>query len=157
MTAKVLVAYQTKEGASELYAGAIAGTMKAKGFDVDLVDLKKAKPDIRKYEIIIVGAGVKISLVYGKWKSILKKKELADKKLAMFLTSGTAIEEPDKAINKYVQPIIDKYKLKPIAVGSFPGKVPEKFAEKDIHKNAVKSELASAWAEKLAQKIEGGI
>ncbi|KYK31155.1 MAG: hypothetical protein AYK23_00780 [Candidatus Proteinoplasmatales archaeon SG8-5] len=156
MTAKVLVAYQTKEGASEQYAGAIAGTMKAKGFDVDLIDLKKAKPDIRQYDIVIVGAGVKISLVYGKWKSILKKKELANKKLAMFLTSGTAIEEPDKAIEKWVQPLIDKYKLKPLAVGSFPGKVPEKFAETEAQKNAVKPELASAWAEELAMKLKEG-
>ena len=149
MTGKVLVAYQTKEGASEIYAGAIAGTLKAKGFDVDVVNLKDSKPDIRQYDIIVVGAGVKISLVYGKWKRILKNKNLANKRLAMFLSSGTAIEEPEKAIQKYVQPLIDKYGLKPVAIGSFPGKVPDKFAENDAYKDAVKPEIASSWTEEL--------
>jgi len=154
MTGKVLVAYQTKEGASGKYASAIAGTLKGKGFEVDLADLKQTKPDIRNYDTVIVGAGVKISLVYGRWKRILRNKELANKKLAMFLSSGTAIEEPEKAIEKYVQPLINKYKLKPLAVGSFPGKVPDKFAEKDIHKDAIKPEIASAWAEELAKKLK---
>jgi len=150
---KTLIAYQTKGGATRTYAEAIAQSLKSNGFEVDLYDLKNTKPDITKYQLVIVGAGVRMFIVYGRWKKILKHKRLGETKFAMFLTSGTAIENPEEAIEKWVNPLIEKYKLKPLAVGSFPGIVPEKFDEKGTMQNAVKPEIASQWAQEIADKL----
>jgi len=150
---RTLVAYHTKSGASETYASTIAGTLKGKGFEVDLVNLKIAKPDITGYDLVVAGTGIRMFRIYGKWKKILKHKDIKSKKLAVFLSSGAAIENPQEAIDRWLQPLMDRYGLKPISIGSFPGLIPEKMAQKPEHMNAVKPEIARQWAEELADKL----
>ena len=72
----------------------------------------------------------------------------------MFLSSGTAIEEPDKAVEKFLRPLIDKYDLKPVSLVSFPGKIPEKWSKLDGQKKTMKPEKAKAWAQEIIHQIQ---
>ena len=152
---KTLVAFHTKSGASRTYAETIAATLVENEFEITVIDLKETIPDISNYELIIAGTGIRMSRIYGKWKKILKHKNIGNKKLAIFLSSGTAVEKPDEAIEKWVNPLVEKYKLKPIAIGSFPGTMPDKFKDdKDKGKETLKPEIAKQWAEELIIKLE---
>ena len=72
----------------------------------------------------------------------------------MFLSSGTAIKEPDKAVDKFLRPIVQKYDLKPKLMVSFPGIIFEKWVKEDDEKGTMKPELAKAWAQEIANHIQ---
>lgn len=153
MNSKILVAYFTKGGASEEYAKMIADTLSAKGLSVETSNLAHDIPHISEFEIIILGTGVRMFHVYGRWKKVLKQKELNSKKLYMFLSSGMAIEEPDKAVTKFLQPLVDKYNLKPESIVSFPGKIPEKWVKYEEKKETMDPDIAMDWALQIADKL----
>ena len=71
----------------------------------------------------------------------------------MFLSSGTAIEDPDKAVDKFLRPLVDKYDLKPKSLISFPGKIPEKWAKADGEKETMKPEKAKTWAQEITHQV----
>ena len=150
----ILVGYFTKGGASEQYANEIAETLKTDGLDIEITNLAQGVPDITNFDIIILGTGVRMYRVYGRWKKVLKQKEIGSKQLYMFLSSGTAIDEPDKAVEKFLQPIVKKYSLKPNSMISFPGIIPEKWADSDGQKNTVKIEKAKEWALEISRQIK---
>jgi menaquinone-dependent protoporphyrinogen IX oxidase len=154
MNSKVLVAYFTKGGASEEYAKIIAETLTTDGFAVETFNLAHNIPDISAFKTVVLGTGVRMFRVYRRWKKILKQSELQSKQLFLFLSSGTAIEDPDKAVNKFLNPIVEKYGLKPESLVSFPGKIPEKWAKKDSEKETMKPEKAEAWAHEIARKAQ---
>lgn len=154
MTGKTLVAYRTKGGASETYAKTIAETLASHGFQTDLVNLKERIPDVAPYDNVVVGTGVRMFMVYGRWKKVLKQKPLKEKRLFMFLSSGTAIDNPEEAVEKYVRPIIGKYGLDPLSVGSFPGTIPDKWKEDKTMGETVKPEIARVWAGEIAEKLK---
>jgi len=153
MTNKILVAYFTKGGASEKYANIIEDTLKEKELDVETINLAHNIPDIKPYDTVILGTGVRMFMVYRRWKKILKQKTLSGKNLFMFLSSGTAIEDPDKAVDKFLQPIVKKYDLKPKLLASFPGIIPEKWAKSDDQKETMKPDMAKKWAKKIASLV----
>lgn len=154
MNKNVLVAYFTKGGASEKYAQVIADTLKEKGLKVNVHNLKDKIPSISEYDVIVLGTGVRMFMVYRRWKKILKQKEIKNKQLFMFLSSGMAIEEPDKAVEKFLKPLVKKYNLNPKSLVSFPGVTPEKWAKYDDGpKDTMKPELAKAWAEEISDQI----
>lgn len=146
MTNKTLVIYFTKGGASEEYAKVIAETLTANGLSVEIRNLAYEIPNVAVFDNIILGTGVRMSMVYRRWRKVLKQKALREKRLFIFLSSGTAIEEPDKAVKKFLQPLVDKYGLKPASLVSFPGKIPEKWAKLDGEKETMRPEKAKAWA-----------
>ena len=154
MNSKTLVAYFTKGGASEEYAKVIAETLTENGFAVEIYNLAHDIPDIEVFDTIILGTGVRMSMVYRPWKKILKQKALSNKHLFMFLSSGMAIEEPDKAVEKFLRPLVEKYNLMSKSLVSFPGKIPEKWAKLDSQKETVKPEKAKAWAQEIARQIQ---
>jgi menaquinone-dependent protoporphyrinogen IX oxidase len=154
MNSKILVAYFTKGGASEEYAKVIAETLTENGLTVELCNLAHGIPDVAAFDTIVVGTGVRMSMVYRRWKKILKQKALSSKHLFMFLSSGTAIEDPDKAVEKYLRPVVEKYRLKPESLVSFPGKIPEKWAKLDAQKETMKPEKAKAWAQDIVRQIQ---
>ena len=153
MTNKILVAYFTKGGASEKYANIIEDTLKEKELDVETINLAHNIPDIKPYDTVILGTGVRMFMVYRRWKKNLKKKTLAKKNLFMFLSSGMAIEEPEKAVDKFLQPIVKKYGLKPKLLVSFPVIIPEKWAKSDDQKETIKPDKAKKWAKKIASLL----
>ena len=154
MNSKIIVAYFTKGGATEEYAKTIAETLSADGFSVKTSNLAHEIPDITNFDTVILGTGVRMFRVYRRWKKILKQNSLGSKHLFMFLSSGTAIEDPDKAVEKFLRPLVEKYDLKPKSLVSFPGKIPEKWAKLDDQKETVNPEKAKEWAREIASQIQ---
>jgi len=154
MSENILVAYFTKSGASEEYAKVISESLSSHGLSVEMYNLSKEIPNIKDYDTLILGTGVRMSMVYGRWKKLLKQKEIKSKKLFLFLSSGMAAEEPKKAVEKFLNPLVEKYNLKPELLVSFPGKIPEKWAKyDDSPKDKMDLDLAKKWAEKIASKF----
>jgi menaquinone-dependent protoporphyrinogen oxidase len=154
MNSKTLVAYFTKGGASEEYAKVIAETLIENGLAVEICNLAHDIPEVADFDTVVLGTGVRMFRVYRPWKRVLKQKTLRNKHLFMFLSSGTAIEEPDKAVEKFLRPLVEKYNLKPKSLVSFPGKIPEKWAKLDSQKETMKPEKAKAWAQEIACQIQ---
>jgi len=154
MNNKILVAYFTKGGASEKYANIIAETLTADGFIVETCNLKHNIPNVADFNTVILGTGVRMFRVYRPWKKVLKQKGLSSIALFMFLSSGTAIEDPNKAVNKFLNPLVDKYGLKPVSLVSFPGIIPEKWAKLDGEKETMKPEKALEWAKEIAESVK---
>jgi len=154
MNGKTLVAYFSKGGASEEYAKVIAETLTANGLVVETCNLAQGIPDVAAFDTVVLGTGVRMFRVYRPWKKILKQKALGNKHLFMFLSSGTAIEEPDKAVEKFLRPLVEKYNLKPRSLVSFPGKIPEKWAKLDGQKETMKPEKAKAWVQEITRQVQ---
>ncbi len=153
MNNEILVAYFTKGGASEEYANIIAETLKSKGHAVETYNLANNIPNISSFDTIVLGTGVRMFRVYRRWKKILKLKELSSKQLYMFLSSGTAIEDPDKAVAKFLNPLVEKYDLNVKSLVSFPGRIPEKWKKLDEQKETIKPEMAKVWAQEIDNQI----
>ena len=155
MNNKILVSYFTKGGASETYAKIIAETLTTDGFNVETCNLANNIPDVTSFDTVILGTGVRMYRVYGRWKKVLKQKTLNSKNLFMFLSSGTAAEDPEKAVEKFLQPIVKKYNLNPGSLVSFPGKMPEKWAKYDDDKKmTMNPDLAKEWAHEIGAQIK---
>ena len=154
MNSKTLVAYFTKGGASEQYANVIAETLAANGLVVDTFNLSHDIPNVENYNTVVLGTGVRMFRVYRRWKKVLKQKALSNKQLFMFLSSGTAIEDPNKAVEKFLHPLVKRYGLKPESLVSFPGKIPEKWAKLDNQKETIKLDKAKVWAQDIASKVQ---
>jgi menaquinone-dependent protoporphyrinogen oxidase len=154
MTNKTLVAFFTKGGASEEYAKIIAEMLTANGLAVEIRNLAHDVPDVAAFDTVVLGTGVRMFRVYRPWRKVLKQKALSDKRLFIFLSSGTAIEDSDKAVEKFLRPLMDKYGLKPVSLVSFPGKIPEKWAKLDGKKETMKPEKAKAWAQEIVSLVQ---
>jgi len=154
MTNKTLVAYFSKGGASEEYATIIAQTLTANGQEVEIRNLAHDIPDVATSDTVILGTGVRMGMVYRRWRKVLKQRALRDKRLFLFLSSGTAIEKPDEAVDKFLRPLVQKYNLKPESLVSFPGKIPEKWAKLDSQKETMNPEKAKAWAQEIAHQVQ---
>ena len=131
--AKALIVYGTRYGATEMTSNEIADVFRGEGLDVKVVNLKDEKvKDLADYGLVVVGSGIQI----GKWtkepEKFLKnhQKELAKKKVAIFVCCGTAHplpeeektpEEIDEARRKYLDEKAAKYGLQPVAFGFFGG------------------------------------
>ncbi len=128
---KALVAYGTRFGATAGTAEEIAKKLRENGLDARTANLKTENfQGFLDYDLIIVGSG----MAMGNWNSeaedFVKKFQLdfAKKKLALFISSLTPIEEK-KGKTDLVSKIrkigiddkVSKYNLNPIAVGVFGG------------------------------------
>jgi len=130
---KALIVYGTRYGAAASTSEDIAEVLSKEGLDVKVVNLKKEKvKDITEYELVIVGSGIQINKWTGEPEKFLKKfqKELAKKKVALFVCCGSAEPIDDKtdkatsienARTKYLEEKAAKYNLQPIALGLFGG------------------------------------
>jgi menaquinone-dependent protoporphyrinogen oxidase len=131
---KALIVYGTRYGAAASTSEEIADVLRQEGFDTRVVNAKKEKiRDISDYGLVIVGSGIRM----GKWtkepEKFIKKfqKELANKKVAIFVCCGAAhlilSEEEDKAKEtedaktKYLEEKAAEYNLQPVALGLFGG------------------------------------
>ena len=154
MNSKILVAYFTKGGASEKYAKVISETLTANGLAVETCNLAHSIPDVAAFDTVVLGTGVRMFRVYRRLKKVLKQKALSGKHLFMFLSSGTAIEDPEKAIEKFLHPLVEKYGLKPKSLVSFPGKIPDKWAKLDDQKETIMPDKAKTWAQEIARQVQ---
>ena len=150
MNGKTLVAYFSKGGATEAYASVVAEVLAARGHDVDVVDLRKTRrPDLSGYENVVVGTGVRIGRVYRKGRKFLKRADLGGKRLAIFLSSGIAVDEPEKSKERFLRPLVDKLGLSPVMCDAFPGKIPGPNGQLEDRSDP---EVARRWAEKLTER-----
>jgi menaquinone-dependent protoporphyrinogen oxidase len=119
---KALVVDGTRTGTAAITAQEIAQTLQKQGIETRVVDAKKEKiKSITEYDLVVVGSGIQIGRWTGEPEDFLKKfqKELASKKVALFVNCGSAAEKmnPDKpevAANgktKYLQEKAEKYHL----------------------------------------------
>jgi menaquinone-dependent protoporphyrinogen oxidase len=130
---KALIVYGTRYGATASTSEDIAEVLRNEGVDVRVVNAKKDKvKDITEYELVIVGSGIQIHRWTKEPEKFLKKfqKELAKKKVALFVCCGSAEPLDDKidkaksienARTKYLEEKAAKYNLQPVALGLFGG------------------------------------
>ncbi|MBU4032674.1 MAG: hypothetical protein KKH41_09375 [Candidatus Thermoplasmatota archaeon] len=129
-----------------MHAGAIAGSLKGAGRDVDIVNLREnRKPNLDRYDAVIIGSGVRIGRWYGPAKKFLKRKELAQKKIALFVACGTACdaEKRAEAVDDYVTKTAAKFGLKIVSGQAFAGPMPG-------NKKPVNTETSEVWGRELA-------
>jgi menaquinone-dependent protoporphyrinogen oxidase len=130
---KALIVYGTRTGTTAETSEVIAETLRKEGLEVKVVDAKKDKvQSIDEYDLVIVGSGIQMGKWTGEPESFLKKfqKELSTKKVAVFVTCGSANplsegeqkkKEMDEGRRKYLDEKVAKYNLKPVALGFFGG------------------------------------
>jgi len=126
---KALIVYGTRYGAAASTSEEIAKTLRQEGLETRVVDAKKEKvKDVAEYDLIIVGSGIQMHRWTGEPEDFLKKhqKELASKKLALFVCCGSATDKQkpelaEKAQRKYLEEKAAKYHLQPVAMGLFGG------------------------------------
>ena len=130
-SSKVLVVYGTRSGATKGTSEEIGKVLQEANFEVKVVNAKEEKiKDISEYGLVVVGSG----LAMGDWASeaedFVKRfhKDLANKKLAIFISSLKPVEEKEGKTTRVarIQKIglddkILKYQLKPISTGIFGG------------------------------------
>ena len=129
---KGLVLYGTRYGATADTSEIIADALRKEGFEVKVVNAKKAKiRSISEFELVIVGSGIRMGMWTKEPEKFLEKfqKELSKKKVALFVCCGSTnpLDEDDKAKvkaeakNKYLEDKAAKYNINPIALGFFGG------------------------------------
>jgi menaquinone-dependent protoporphyrinogen oxidase len=129
---KILIAYGTRYGATTGTAEEIAKILQGEGFEVKVVNLEEEKiKDISKFELVIIGSGMKIDRWTSKAKAFLNKfgNELKNKKVAIFVSSGGRAlmeykgerDEIDRITKKYLEDKASKYDLNPISMMMFGG------------------------------------
>ena len=107
MGIQTAVVYFTKGGAAEIYANAVADELVGFGHLVDIINLRQNEtPNLTAYDNVILGTGVRIGMVYRRAKKFLKRDELKEKNLAIFLASGIAIDEPERSEEKFLEPLM---------------------------------------------------
>ena len=154
MQTKTLLAYITAGGATEEYARVIADTLRSRGHTVELVDLKRGRvPDLSAYESVVLGTGVRMAMVYRRGKQFLGRKDLKGKRLAVYLSSGIAIQDPDKAKERFLTPLVKRHGLEPVMYDAFPGKAPGSAGKLE---DRTDTDVARRWAEELAERLAAG-
>jgi menaquinone-dependent protoporphyrinogen IX oxidase len=152
VSAKTLLAYISAGGATAGYAEVIADVLRSRGHSVDLVDLKKEKVrDLTPYANVVLGTGVRMAMVYRKGKRFLARQDLEGKALAVYLSSGIAIEKPEEAKERFLTPLFEKLGLKPVLYDAFPGKAPG--GPGGRLEDKTEADIARKWAEELADRL----
>lgn len=129
---EALIAYGTRYGATAGTSEEIAKILRDEGIETKIANLKEEKiKDLTPYDLIIVGSGMKM----GKWVNEPKdfiqqfKKELSQKKLAIFVSSmqtfadklGKTQEEGACSAQESTEKVVTECNLKPIMIGIFGG------------------------------------
>ncbi len=124
---RVLIAFATRYGTTDETAKDLAKLLDELGIKTDIVDLKQTKkkdwPKIDIYDGIIVASGIKI----GRWmkepqkflKGIKAEIESKGKKLGLFVSCMTCLNEPEKANQKYLENMMTKLEIKANIYQSF--------------------------------------
>ena|ERR1017187_6345616 len=151
---KTLIAYVSKQGATEESARKIAETLRAKfQLEVDLVDLKEQKaPDLAQYQNIVVGGGVRGGRVYGKALKFLEN-DLNGQKVAFYVSSSWAGTPGsyENAKAKFVEKTLAKYpKINPVSAEAFGGRI--RYFGKTMLNNTDLAKV-EVWAEELGKKF----
>jgi menaquinone-dependent protoporphyrinogen IX oxidase len=151
---KTLVAYVTKLGASKEAAEIIVDTLRTKFMlDVDVVDLgKQDTPDLAQYSNVVVGAGVRGGMIYGKVKRFLKN-DLSGKKVAFFVSSswaGTPGSHDNAKKTLVAKPLAKFPQINFVSTEAFGGRI--RYFKKTMLDSTDPAKV-EAWAIELGQKF----
>ena len=127
-----LIGFATWYGATSDSADIIADVLREKGAEVRVANLEKELvEDISEFDLVVVGAGVRMGRWNGNADKFIDrhKKELRDKKVAIFASAaGASISaekgETDKtqdAYEKHLTKKAEKYSLNPVSMKMFGG------------------------------------
>ncbi len=161
---KVLIIYGTRYGKTRLTAETMSRLLTEKYGHSVVVSSYKLDQSVKKslddFDYFIVGT----SIVAGMWKSGVKrflKKYAAGKRLAVFVTAGGTLEMAnsgkkskaeaiDSAIQRYIQPKMLKFNLKPEKTGAFGGQYGE---GKQMKFNNWSREDIEIWIDELSKLL----
>ena len=148
MPGKILVAYASKTNATAQHAGAIAGSLTAAGREVDIVNLmEREKIDVTAYDAVIIGSGIRIGRWYGPARRLLKREELAGKRVALFTACCMMMDasKEEAARRDYIDKIAEKFNLKIVSGRAFAGIMPRAKG-----RGLVDTAASREWGERLA-------
>jgi menaquinone-dependent protoporphyrinogen IX oxidase len=149
---KTLIAFMTKGGVTGENAEMIADILRGEfGHHVTVVNMRRQKvPDLAPFDNVVVGTGVRIQTPYRKAKKLLRNKGLADKKVAIFISSAEAGDDPESATAKYEKKLCGKVEhMKPVACQAFGGRMP--FGDKT---DWTDPETVKEWAYRLGEILK---
>lgn len=154
VSGKTLIAYVTKRGATEEAARKIADVLRSRyQLEVDLVDLKEQKVlDLKQYQNIVVGGGVRGGRVYGKALKFFEN-DLTGKNIAFFVSSTWAGTPGsyENAKARFVEKNLTKFsKISPVSTEAFGGRI--RYFRKTMVDNTDLAKV-EAWAEELGKKF----
>jgi menaquinone-dependent protoporphyrinogen IX oxidase len=167
---KALVAYATRYGMTTKSASLIAEELRRAGVsEVSLLEARRVRrADLTANDAFIIGSSIAMGMWKGAAKRLVAKAALTGKPVAVFITAGgvlsgkepgsdpdaavtTTIEEREaKALTKYLEPVLAKTGLKPLATAAFGGRMV--FGGKEQFNNW-DGERVRSWAAGLATKL----
>lgn len=123
-----LVIYGSRWGGTVDVAKKIGAVLKHEGFAIDVIDAKKSPKELRLYDLIFVGSGIRAD----KWTKEtmlfleVNAEVLRRKKTALFVSCQMADRQENdpvrgKAKTKYLEDVAVQFGLKPISLGYFGG------------------------------------
>lgn len=128
---KSIIVYGSRYGATKETAEEIAKILQSENFEVKVVNVKEEKvKEISEYALVVVGSGIACNKWVKEAEDFLKKfqKELAHKKIALFVSSVKSIAEKEgntEEVAKIREAALDdkvsKYNLNPPTLGFFGG------------------------------------
>jgi len=128
MAERILVAYASKAGATKTVAEAMGQELGREGASVDVVSVQDVK-DMRGYDAVVVGSGIRAGNVYGDAVKFLSAHSavLAGKPVAYFIVCAT-MQAPTDENRRTVMGYVDHWKkrvpqIEPIDVGLFAGAI----------------------------------
>ena len=123
---KALVVYGTRWGGTIGVAERIGEEIRKAGFSVNVCDAKSKLPDVSKYNLIVVGSGIRADAWTKSALNFLDRnvETLRSKKTALFVSCQMADREEEakqRAKKKYLFQVAKQFCLTPIAFGFFGG------------------------------------
>ena len=119
---RVLIAYGSRYGSTEEIANKISEYLEEMNVESTVINLKKIKqPKLTEYDGVIVGSGIKISKWMNEPKNFLKNYsgEISKKKLAVFISCISKINDPEYAQKDLLEKIFTETGVKPDTYASF--------------------------------------
>ena len=154
---KTLIAFATKSGVTAESAQIIAEVLEKQfKHEVDVVNLQENNvPDIKPYDTIFIGSGIRAGQWYGRARKMLKN-NYNDKNVCIFLSACSAGDpdqgKHDEAVTKYITKKLQKFShLHPAAVNAFGGRM--KMGGKGGVDN-FDSEKVRAWVKEVGEKLK---
>jgi menaquinone-dependent protoporphyrinogen oxidase len=150
MSKKVLIVYGSRFGCTEEVSQKIGTILQDQGIEPELVNLRKTKsknwPSLDQFDGVLIGSGIKIAKWTKEPKSFMKKNKdaLNSKKVGMFVCSGTAAVDKNRAREEYLEKVMNELGVKSDVYDAFGGVMdlsedsPLGFLDKKMLKTGVK-------------------
>lgn len=115
---KVLVAYGTRYGSARIVALEISEYLKSHGNEVSAVDLRNDPMPVLPgdFDLVIAGSSIAMFSWIAKVKVFLKRCAKSTLPTVVFITCGTAIDDPEKARVRFMDKVLTRIRLEPVLI-----------------------------------------